>query len=433
MTRNLPCLALALASAALIPASAAAQSTAPVPDESLFGDNAVRAKDSEDEWQISARVTFDTGVLTEEDLDTATSDERLRILPEARFEVLHTPDDDLEIFGSVEAGYDLERQNGRWREEERFELRELYVLVDDFIAKDFQLQVGRQDVEDGREWLYDSRLDGVRLAYDHRAWRIEAMWGREELVRANLLRKNPGRDKVDVWLLHAEYEATKDWDLAAYVIKQNDLRLSNVSPLTMGIQSEGRTGPIGHWLELARQRGTSGTRQLKAWALDAGLIWYLPLPASPALFGGYARASGGGDAVTDRGFRQTGLQDNEDRITGLSNVRYYGEALDPDLSNLEIITAGLGFRPTHSSSIEVIAHRYRQVVRDDDDLRGSPISALLDGNSRDVGTELDLAVSARLSRSAAIETKFGWFMPGKGFAPTRKDSMLAKVRVVFRF
>jgi alginate production protein len=429
-SRYLQLLALA---AALAPATAAAQSAAAVPDESLFGDNAARAKDSTDDWQISARLTYDMSVLTEIDLDRTTDDERLRILPEARLEVRHTPDDDLEIFGSVEAGYDLERQNGQWREVERLELRELYVLVDDFLAKDFQLQVGRQDVEDSREWLYDSRLDGVRVAYDHRAWRIEAMWGREELVRTNLLHGNPGRKKTDVWLLHAEYEVTKDWDLAAYVIKQNDLRASKVSPLTMGIQSEGRTGPVGHWLELARQRGTAGTRQLKAWALDAGLIWYLPLPARPALFAGYARASGGGDAVTTRGFRQTGLQDNEDRITGLSNVRYYGEALDPDLSNLEIFTAGLGFRPSSGTSVELIAHRYRQPVLDDNDLRGSPISAVLDGNHRDIGTELDLALSARVSRGAAIEAKLGWFKPGSGFAPTRKDSVLAKVRVVMRF
>jgi alginate production protein len=433
MIHKLRTLGMALVAAGLIPAAALAQTAPTAPDESLFGDNAVRGKESDDEWQISARITYDMSVLTESDLDRATDDDRLRILPEARLEVLHMPDDDVEVFASVEAGYDLERQNGQWQEVERFELRELYLLLDDFIAKDFQLQVGRQDVEDGREWLYDSRLDGVRMAYDHRAWRIEAMWGREELVRANLLRSNPGRDKVDVWLLHAEYEVTKDWDLAAYVIKQNDLRASNVSPLTVGIQSEGRTGPVGHWLELARQRGNSGTRQLKAWALDAGLIWYLPLPAKPALFAGYARASGGGDAVTSHAFRQTGLQDNEDRITGLSNVRYYGEALDPDLSNLEIFTAGLGFRPSNGTSVELIAHRYRQPMLDDNNLRGSPISAELDGDHRDIGTELDLALSARLTRFAAIEAKLGWFIPGRGFDSTRKDSVLAKVRVVIRF
>jgi hypothetical protein len=71
-------------------------------------------------------------------------------------------------------------------------------------------------------------------------------------------------------------------------------------------------------------------------------------------------------------------------------------------------------------------------VLDENDLRGSPISAELDGDHRDLGTELDLALSARLSRSTAIGAKLGWFIPGRG-APTRKDSVRTKLRVVMRF
>lgn len=432
MTRSLTALSLAIWALPLVPQQVCAQTT--VSDESLFGDNAVRGKDEVDSWNISGRVTFEASHLNDTDLDPATSDDdEARLQPEARVDVTYRPDDDVELLASVEAGYDHDRRGNEWQGAERLEIRELYLLLDDFLAKDFQLQVGRQDVEDGREWLYDTKLDGVRIAYDHRAWRIEAMWGREELVRSDLLHSNPGRDKIDTWLFHAEYEVTGDWDLAAYVVKQNDLRASNFSPLTMGVQSEGRTGAIGHWFELARQRGRIGTRGLKAWALDAGLIGYLPLPARPALIAGYARGSGGGDAAVARTFRQTGLQDNEDRITGLGNVRYYGEALDPDLSNLEIWTLGLGLRPWRTSSLELIAHRYRQVVRDDNDVRGSPISAELDGDNRDIGTEIDLALSARISRSAGLEAKLGWFRPGTGFAPTRKDAVLSKVRFVMRF
>lgn len=426
-------LALVLAAATLAPGTALAQSQGSPPDESLFGDNADRGS-GDQAWHASGRLTLEGAFLSETDLDPATAlDEEARIQPEARIDLTWTPDKDVEVGISVEAGHDLDRRDGSWNGIERLEVRELYLLVDDFLMKDFQLQVGRQDVEDGREWLYDAKLDGVRVAYDHRAWRIEAMWGREQLVSANLLHPRPDRRKVDAWLFHAEYEVTRDWDVAAYVIKQNDLRASNISPLTYGIQSEGRSGALGHWLELALQQGESGSRRLDAWAIDAGLIWYLPLPARPALFAGYARASGGGDAITDRSFRQTGLQDNEDRITGLGNVRYYGEALDPDLSNLEVWTLGLGLRPTRTSSLEVIAHRYRQSVADDNDLRGSPVAAIMNGTSRDVGTEIDIAVSTRLWRRTALEAKLGWFSPGQGFGNNRADAVLGKVRFVMRF
>lgn len=425
--------AFCIANAAFLPFSVAqAQTKVVVPDESLFGDNTVKL-DEEDELQISARLNVEAAMLDEVDLDSLTEDSQARIQPEARVDVLYTPDDDIEILASVEAGFDLDRRTGQWDSIERLEIRELNILFDDFLSKDFQLQVGRQDVEDGREWLYDSRLDGIRVAYDHRQWRIEAMWGREELVRANLLKNQPVRRKVDNWLFHAEYEATSDWDISAYAIKQKDLRASNISPLTIGIQSEGRMGQIGHWLELAKQSGTSGTRKLRASAVDAGVIWQLPLPAKPALFAGYAYATGGGDATKDKGFRQTGLQDNEDRITGLGNVRYYGEALDPDLSNIEIWTLGMGVRPTAFSSLELIAHRYRQAARDDDDVRGSPISAELSGDDRDIGTEIDVAFSTRLAKPVALEAKVGWFMPGEGFDTLKKDAIHAKIRLVFRF
>jgi alginate production protein len=128
------------------------------------------------------------------------------------------------------------------------------------------------------------------------------------------------------------------------------------------------------------------------------------------------------------------LQDNEDRITGLGNVKYYGELLDPDLSNIEIFTAGVGIRPSASSSLEIVAHKYRQAKLDDDDIRGSPISPELNGNSKDIGTEVDAILALRLGNGLGLESKLGWFSPGKAFdAPARDDAFFGKLRLVFRF
>src|SRR6058998_1637039 len=61
-----------------------------------------------------------------------------------------------------------------------------------------------------------------------------------------------------------------------------------------------------------------------------------------------AMRSSGDESPNDRHnnqFRQSGLHTNETRFGGLSKFKIYGEALDPELSNIEIFTAGVGFRP----------------------------------------------------------------------------------------
>jgi alginate production protein len=432
---SLPFVAVIAGFACAIPA--AAQTVSDPQDsksnEGLFGDNR-GPEDEEREFSIDGRLSLGIQHLDNDELDSSQT-AQTSITPEARGDFTYRPDDDIEAYVSLEFGVDFDRDDGSWSTTERAELREAYLLVDDFVAKDIEFQIGRQDFEDGREWLYDERLDGVRLAYDHKDWRVEIGYGREELVPKDLFRGNPGREKVDNFVLHAEYEVTSDWDIAGYVLKQDDRRPSNVSPLFFGIQSEGKIGSnFGHWFEFSLQRGTSGTRKLRATALDIGAIYYLPADIKPAIFAGYARGSGGGNAATDRSFRQTGLQDNEDRITGLGNVKYYGELLDPDLSNIEIFTAGVGIRPSASSSLEIVAHKYRQAKLDDDDIRGSPISPDLNGNSKDIGTEVDAIMAVRLGGGLGMEAKLGWFKPGKAFdAPARDDAFFGKLRLVFRF
>jgi alginate production protein len=427
----------AIAASLLCSAPALAQNTNGPPDprtnESLFGDN--RGPDEEEnELSIDGRFSLGLQQLDNEELDS-TQTVRASVAPEARIDFTYRPDDDIEAYISFELGVDFDRDDGSWTTTERAELREAYLLIDDSIAKNVEFQIGRQDFEDGREWLYDERLDGVRLAYDHKEWRVEIGYGREELVPKDVFRGNPGRDKVDNFVFHAEYELTSDWDIAGYVMKQDDRLASNVSPLFFGVQSEGKIGSnFGHWFEFSLQRGTSGTRKLRGTALDVGAIYYLPATSKPAIFAGYARGSGGGNATTDRSFRQTGLQDNEDRITGLGNVKYYGELLDPDLSNIEIFTLGAGIRPSATSSLEIVAHKYRQAKLDDDDIRGSPISPNLNGDSKDIGLEVDAIAAVRLGNGLGLEAKLGWFSPGKAFdTPARDDAIFGKLRLVYRF
>ena len=74
------------------------------------------------------------------------------------------------------------------------------------------------------------------------------------------------------------------------------------------------------------------------------------------------------------------------RFGGAVSQKIYGALLDPELSNLEVTTLGVGTRPAPDASFEVIWHRYRQQAAHDN-LRGSN---LVDPPARPNGASRDL-------------------------------------------
>ncbi|MCY7397894.1 MAG: alginate export family protein [Sphingomonas bacterium] len=402
----------------------------------LFDDGRVEQKAGEEakKLRIAARVTLEAQHLDNFDLDDDEASNVSRIAPELRVELTYEPDDDFLAFLSLEIGDTFERRQGAgWNSREKIEVREAFLHFKDVI-EDVEVQVGRQRFKDRRQWLYDERLDALRFVYDDHRLTVEAAVARLGLAPIDLLHPKR-RARTDNFILRAEYELTRDWDIAAYTLIQNDRTADDESPIFFGVQSDGKIiGGLSHWLELSLQRGHDNDRKLRGNAVDAGLIYGFEAWLKPAMFVGFARGSGGRDGRIDRNFRQTGLQDNEDRITGLANVRYYGELLDPDLSNLAIFTAGAGIRPSDASSLEIVWHKYRQVRLSEDGIRGSPMDVKPEGVHRNLGHEIDVIGAIRLADHLGLEAKLGYFNPGKAFDnDTRDHAFFAKTRLVYRF
>ena len=72
------------------------------------------------------------------------------------------------------------------------------------------------------------------------------------------------------------------------------------------------------------------------------------------------------------------------------------QSLSNELSNLLIVTLGLGLRPTVRSSFEVVYHYYRQ----DEalaELRDSNLEVEPDGRNKELGQALDLVFGRRVA------------------------------------
>lgn len=299
------------------------------------------------------------------------------------------------------------------------------------VTAPFEFALGRRNYEDERHWLYDTSMDIASAAFRQGPFRAEAFMGREVLVDLDLApQKREVRDRIDTFILYADYRGIEDLRLAAYTIDRNDRALQEGHPRLYGLRALGNPSDrFNYWAELAWLRGKDElAKKFSGYGLDLGYTYRLTwLPMHPNVSVGYAYGSGDPDPADSRNreFRQSGLQSNETRLGGIPKFKIYGEALDPDVSNLKILTVGFGLRPTPSSSVELVLHRY-ELDEFAESLRGTALTAEPNqlGRSKDLGKALDIVVAFRNLfgvRRLGVDVRAGWFEPGNAFLRNEGD------------
>lgn len=324
------------------------------------------------------------------------------------------------VFGEVAAGRDdVLRQGGEDTYDETLEVTR--ALVSLHLADGVQLLAGRQDFDEDREWLYDEVLDGARLVWRRGEFEFElgGAVGRELAAEDNVY------EDTGVWLANARWFFAADHHATAYVLQRTDSNAADFEPLLFGLRSiaEPRYG-LGHWAELGFARGEAGGRDIDGFAFDVGVLHTFDSTWRPAIGAGIAHGSGERDGAATVGYRQSGLQDNNGKLGGVTSVRYYGELLDPELANLTVTTLCAAVRPISGGSVSALFHTYRQVVASattpDTELRVAPA-----GLDRDLGYEFDLVFGYRFERTLTLELVLAHFEPGDAFAGDTGANLIA--------
>jgi len=306
-------------------------------------------------------------------------------------------------------------------------LSELFAAWRSLFVTGLELQVGRQDFDDQREWVYDENLDAVRLAWSTPRFRAEL--SASTLVEGGSTR-NENTDNLILYLSNNDRKRT----LAAYVVDRRDDRGAKDYPLHFGAGAYGKWFPNNKmWAEASLLRGYTGNVDLDSYGFDVGTTWS-PEFAEPLNFTiGYAFGSGDPDPAdgVDRTFRQTGLQDNNDRFGGVTSFRYYGEIFDPELSNLSIMTLGVGARLTRKTSLDLVLHKYTQDEAATT-LRNTNLRRQPDGVHSDLGWEADMILGTRAWDGWDFELVFGMFHAGDAF-PGADDALHGAFQIRYRF
>ncbi len=364
------------------------------------------------------------------DLNGAKAADRIDDEITLRGELLYTPDDS--FYGLL--GF---RHRWHWRNDQRkgysygdgSRIAELYGYWRDVGGLPLDLQLGRQDFDERREWLWDENLDALRLiAHPRPDLRIE-------MAAATHL-----RDSSERFLATSRYIVHAIWgddsrSLEAYLVDTRTDLDPRDYPFFYGVRALGEWLE-GHdvWLELGGVSGYEGENDIRGFGYDLGTTWS-PDVLDPWYFtAGYAFGSGDKDPNdgTDQAFRQTGIQDNNDTFGGVTSFKYYGELLQPELSNLGILTLGIGRRFGSGHSLDLVYHRYQQAEAAPF-LRNSDLKTSPDGIHTELGDEFDLILGSRFSKALSLELVLARFQPGAAFASDAPDAFAGRLQLRFRF
>ncbi len=385
---------------------------------------------------VGAKLNFGYRFRNNRDLRDANNDDDQKVEVGLKFAGLYLLNRKVELFGDV--GIEgFERRRGdkeiKTSREAEIELGKLYVLWNDFIFPSLGFQVGRQRFKDLREWVYDETLDAAKLFYEKGRFELEIS------ASTNLIDPEDLEDEINNYIIYSVLPIFKKDKIAVYGVarKGKTKKGVNLDLRFYGIEFQGKSiKNYRYWLQIGYVLGNEGDIIVNGIGFDLGWTYRIKkaLWRPNFTFGyGFGEGDKNPDDTVDRGFRQTGLQDNSAKFRGISRIQYYGELFDPELSNIHVFTAGFGLRPVKIVSLDLVYHYYLQVwalQEQDNDLRDSGIRADPTGESRDLGHELDLVFEWKVTKNFRLGVTGGIFIPGNAYVEPDPAAMIeAKIRV----
>ena len=388
-------------------------------------------------WFMGIVGQFEGRAQSNADLDSAAAGDTANIKPGVKIAFLYEVPGSFRFFSATKINHDLTVKEGATPEH-----RELLAELDEFYARWIPFQnaivsVGRSRMSDPRNWLFassDDMNDNVQLQYRTDTDFFQVVAAARDLLPTNLF--EPADDHRSLnYAATFEHSFPNGMRGGAFILLQNRMGEPNsVDRTYFGARSRGTvaSGHVDYWADSILLRGTSGPTPMRSYAFDTGVIYKFLDPFQFHLVGSYAYGSGDGNPAdgVDRRFRQSGIQENRYQYGGVSRFKYYGESLNPELSNLGVATAAVGFKPGTLSSIDVVAHHY-ELAHPGGGLIASRLNRQPNGTSRNAGNALDLVVGYRDRTAVEFEFFGGWFMPGPAFGPYRGDNVYGMFKLKY--
>ncbi len=324
-------------------------------------------------------------------------------------------------------------------EEFSYDLERLFVDITP--GNDVLLRAGRQGIDDPMEAIVDEDLDGIALTYRKELFELAVSHTREDWFEASTVTV---QDDITNTMATLQITPNKDTLWMPYLLQRSTS--GDASRTWIGFQGivEPDNSAWRYWIHASALDGDDATpaqtaengeiipadtRDVGGQSVDLGINWNAGGALKATYTVAIAHASGG--QRKDR-FRQSGLHDNDFALNGKNTFRYLGEVLDPELTNIQILTLGMGVELSSNWQADLALHTYEQLEAEDQ-LRGSDIEYEPEGTSKDLGTAADFVISYERDSQLQILGTVGAFMPGSAFDDTRDTAWIARAELEYRF
>jgi hypothetical protein len=310
-----------------------------------------------------------------------------------------------------------------------------------------QVRLGRLFTRVGRGLTLSDTLDGAR--FDYRSSRGVTFSGfvgstlhRSDNVDTNVSGFDQGHNDRTFVGTAATYTTLGNHRVTGYAVDQND-NTPSANPLQdlttfrydsyyLGLGAEGPLGDrTSYAAELVRQRGTSGTlnggasrEQVEAFAALLSVFHRLPGTSLPTLTFDYAFGSGDPNrlSVTDTGVAGPLIGQSD------HNFLYFGRfegglALQPRLSNLEVVRLGMQLKPLEGrlAAPTDLLVGFKLSGYSKDTLGGAISDPLATVAQRRVGYGADVFTAWKVFSDVDVLLEYGAFKPGNAYPEGFRD------------
>lgn len=390
-------------------------------------------------WRMGMTAQFDGRIHLDADLSAATPGDTGSIRPQMQFAALYERSDAFRFFTAIKVNREVNVQEGPGSGH-----RELLLDLDEFYVRwapfaEGVVMAGRSRMTDPRNWLFassDDKNDNIQLQYRGTRDFFQVVVVARDFLPSNLFEPHSTYTSVN-YAATFEHTFTRGLRAGGYLLLQDRRNEGDsVDRTYFGIRSRGTVWNqrIDYWADTSLLRGMTGPTPIRAYAFDVGALYKFPGAHLFHVVASYAYGSGDGNPTdgVDRRFRQTGTQENRFQYGGVSRFKYYGETLNPELSNLAVATAAVGFKPSSLSSVDLIYHRYA-LAHASNGLYAARLDRQPTSGSRRAGNAIDLVAGYRNRSAVEFEVFVGYFAPGAAFAPFRSDSFYGMFKFKYNF